>query len=325
MEEVDVDMQDSPSYLPECPICLDVLGTFGGPVTLKCGHNGCKFCLVKVQRSNARCPKCRMDCSQASLAINLELEMMLAMTKVLASCDRSPEMVAAAAQQAEDNIRVIRDERNKIRTHVFVVIVTLADMQHYFANGGRAGLLDLSQAERVCLPRSASLAHVHSLACAKTGRQPNHFQLRPWVGRGNDTIRPADVLFKGRNLQQALAPGNITYAGGVCPKTGIKIFYIWHHQGGGLHAGSRVRSHPRSGAYHPFQTWPAKGWNISASLRGSEAGICNPLPPASSLEQAELRDGDILIVQSPSDISAVAEDQNWSQQLSNFLLGQEAP
>ena len=36
-------------------------------------------------------------------------------------------------------------------------------------------------------------------------------------------------------------------------------------------------------------------------------GICNPLPPASSLEQAELRDGDILIVQSPSDISAVAE------------------
>ena len=84
-----------------------------------------------------------------------------------------------------------------------------------------------AQAERVCLPRSASLAHVHSLACAKTGRQPNHFQLRPWVGRGNDTIRPADVLFKGRNLQQALAPGNITYAGGVCPKTGIKIFYMF--------------------------------------------------------------------------------------------------
>ena len=40
-----------------------------------------------------------MDFSGARLAINLELEMMLAMTKVLASSDRSPEMVAAAAQQ----------------------------------------------------------------------------------------------------------------------------------------------------------------------------------------------------------------------------------
>ena len=35
--------------LPTCSMCMEVLGTYGGPASLACGHNGCLACLQQVK------------------------------------------------------------------------------------------------------------------------------------------------------------------------------------------------------------------------------------------------------------------------------------
>ena len=40
----------------DCPVCLEIVEV---PVTLICGHTGCKPCLIKAVTSNKRCPVCR--------------------------------------------------------------------------------------------------------------------------------------------------------------------------------------------------------------------------------------------------------------------------
>jgi hypothetical protein len=34
--------------LPTCAVCMEKLGSYGGPSSLPCGHNGCLQCLQKV-------------------------------------------------------------------------------------------------------------------------------------------------------------------------------------------------------------------------------------------------------------------------------------
>lgn len=34
--------------IPTCAMCMEVLGTYGGPASLACGHNGCLECLQQV-------------------------------------------------------------------------------------------------------------------------------------------------------------------------------------------------------------------------------------------------------------------------------------
>jgi hypothetical protein len=34
--------------VPTCAMCMEVLGTYGGPASLTCGHNGCLACLQQV-------------------------------------------------------------------------------------------------------------------------------------------------------------------------------------------------------------------------------------------------------------------------------------
>ncbi|CAM6025770.1 unnamed protein product [Sphagnum balticum] len=62
--------------LPTCAMCMEVLGTYGGPASLTCGHNGCLACLQQVQRHSALplCPLCRTPFdADLTLCLNLEL------------------------------------------------------------------------------------------------------------------------------------------------------------------------------------------------------------------------------------------------------------
>jgi hypothetical protein len=38
--------------VPTCSMCMEVLGTYGGPASLPCGHNGCLACLQQVEFPN---------------------------------------------------------------------------------------------------------------------------------------------------------------------------------------------------------------------------------------------------------------------------------
>ncbi|KAH8953247.1 hypothetical protein BDL97_08G014500 [Sphagnum fallax] len=62
--------------VPTCAMCMEVLGTYGGPASLTCGHNGCLACLQQVQRHSALplCPLCRTPFdADLTLCLNLEL------------------------------------------------------------------------------------------------------------------------------------------------------------------------------------------------------------------------------------------------------------
>eukprot|EP01025_Chloroclados_australasicus_P039009 TRINITY_DN4026_c0_g1_i1.p1 TRINITY_DN4026_c0_g1~~TRINITY_DN4026_c0_g1_i1.p1 ORF type:complete len:505 (-),score=55.99 TRINITY_DN4026_c0_g1_i1:1209-2723(-) len=50
----------SGSDSPRCAVCDEVLGKYGGPATLPCGHNGCVHCFASLQQSNEypECPLC---------------------------------------------------------------------------------------------------------------------------------------------------------------------------------------------------------------------------------------------------------------------------
>lgn len=62
--------------VPTCPVCMEKLGTYGGPSSLACGHNGCLECLQQVQAHSAAplCPLCRTPFdADLTLGLNLNL------------------------------------------------------------------------------------------------------------------------------------------------------------------------------------------------------------------------------------------------------------
>ena len=58
----------------ECPICFELMQK---PITLNCGHSGCKACLVKWATESPVCPECREPASAAAvgrLGTNITLQ-----------------------------------------------------------------------------------------------------------------------------------------------------------------------------------------------------------------------------------------------------------
>lgn len=67
-------------HLPICPVCMERLGTYGGPSSLPCGHNGCLHCFQQVQahKSDPVCPLCRTPFdADLNLGPNLDFKDML--------------------------------------------------------------------------------------------------------------------------------------------------------------------------------------------------------------------------------------------------------
>ncbi|KAI5073452.1 hypothetical protein GOP47_0011465 [Adiantum capillus-veneris] len=67
-------------HLPTCPVCMEGLGTYGGPSSLPCGHNGCLHCFQQVQahKCDPVCPLCRTPFdAELNLGPNLDFKDML--------------------------------------------------------------------------------------------------------------------------------------------------------------------------------------------------------------------------------------------------------
>eukprot|EP01018_Ginkgo_biloba_P004593 Gb_38623 [translate_table: standard] len=63
--------------VPTCAVCLEKLGTYGGPASLACGHNGCLDCLQELQKhlSMPLCPLCRTPFDSKSIPrLNFDLK-----------------------------------------------------------------------------------------------------------------------------------------------------------------------------------------------------------------------------------------------------------
>lgn len=71
-----------PSRFPP-PCSTEGLGTYGGPTTLPCGHNGCVHCMVYLQQRSPQCPLCRADFPpDVALKVNHDLKEMLRLAQV---------------------------------------------------------------------------------------------------------------------------------------------------------------------------------------------------------------------------------------------------
>lgn len=87
-----MDLGASADSLPICPVCCDLLGRYGGPSTLPCGHNGCLDCFAHVQSRNAFCPLCRAPFDpQQQLACNHELKDLINMANSMFMDDNTKE------------------------------------------------------------------------------------------------------------------------------------------------------------------------------------------------------------------------------------------
>eukprot|EP00873_Tetraselmis_striata_P045237 jgi/Tetstr1/465501/TSEL_000884.t1 len=85
----------SSGRVPECPVCLDRLGSAGRPVSLPCGHNGCQDCFASVQATNAQCPLCRAPFdSSAPLPVNYDLDFLMS------ACVPPPDWELVSSDQA---------------------------------------------------------------------------------------------------------------------------------------------------------------------------------------------------------------------------------
>ncbi|MCO5550456.1 hypothetical protein L7F22_003943 [Adiantum nelumboides] len=80
-------------HLPTCPVCMERLGTYGGPSSLPCGHNGCLHCLQQVQahKCDPVCPLCRTPFdAELNLGPNLDFKDMLEKLQQSSSADILP-------------------------------------------------------------------------------------------------------------------------------------------------------------------------------------------------------------------------------------------
>mmetsp|Transcript_4618 Transcript_4618/g.13264 ORF Transcript_4618/g.13264 Transcript_4618/m.13264 type:complete len:721 (-) Transcript_4618:1058-3220(-) len=77
-------MKSGQDILPQCAVCYEALGSYGGPVSLPCGHNGCLQCMASVQRRRPECPLCRaVFPADLPLTINGELRDLVALAATL--------------------------------------------------------------------------------------------------------------------------------------------------------------------------------------------------------------------------------------------------
>lgn len=91
--------------VPTCSMCMEVLGTYGGPASLPCGHNGCLSCLQQVQVHSTMplCPLCRTPFeADVNLCLNLDLR---------DAIERMQAAAAAAAMAPPVNYKAPEAER----------------------------------------------------------------------------------------------------------------------------------------------------------------------------------------------------------------------
>ncbi|GBG69224.1 hypothetical protein CBR_g3923 [Chara braunii] len=101
---------------PSCVVCLDSLGTNGGPASLPCGHNACLECLREMQARHATngkpvCPICREPFdSNTCFGLNRDLRDALERAQqATAEAERQAEAVAQALER--ERLAVVEAER----------------------------------------------------------------------------------------------------------------------------------------------------------------------------------------------------------------------
>ena len=78
----------SRSSLPSCPLCTELLGTYGGPTTLPCGHSSCIHCATYLQSRSPTCPVCRSPFpADKTLAVNCDMRELLRMAEALTAVE----------------------------------------------------------------------------------------------------------------------------------------------------------------------------------------------------------------------------------------------
>ena len=90
-----------------CPVCLELMQL---PITLSCGHSGCKPCIAKwvAQRTSPHCPVCREPASRASverLRVSIILQRVIA---PMAERQRAADEERAAKQRQRDTEEAAR-------------------------------------------------------------------------------------------------------------------------------------------------------------------------------------------------------------------------
>eukprot|EP00252_Welwitschia_mirabilis_P001927 TRINITY_DN1189_c0_g1_i2.p1 TRINITY_DN1189_c0_g1~~TRINITY_DN1189_c0_g1_i2.p1 ORF type:complete len:520 (-),score=91.08 TRINITY_DN1189_c0_g1_i2:313-1872(-) len=103
--------------MPTCAVCMEIVGTYGGPVSLPCGHNGCLQCLQELQNhlTTPLCPLCRTPFDpKVSFRPNFDLKDALEKIKVTASSlgnvISGPKSVNKASLQCSDGLESLEEK-----------------------------------------------------------------------------------------------------------------------------------------------------------------------------------------------------------------------
>ena len=96
----------------DCPVCLEIVEA---PVTLICGHTGCKPCLIKAVTSNKRCPVCR---DPTTVQYVQKLRVNIFIQNMAAPHLKEQRRAEAELQQELDRARAAEEQRRaeKART-----------------------------------------------------------------------------------------------------------------------------------------------------------------------------------------------------------------
>lgn len=120
-----------------CAICLDY---FQDPVSIDCGHNFCRPCIVncwEIRQQSFSCPQCRETTRLGSLRSNRELGNMVELVKTLRPeeaaeedggvCPRHREPLKLFCRQEEAPICVICRESREHRPHEVLPVEEAAE------------------------------------------------------------------------------------------------------------------------------------------------------------------------------------------------------
>jgi hypothetical protein len=99
---------DSTHDLLECPICLELMAD--SPITLSCGHTGCRECLLEWVHEQPVCPVCRGEATPETVA---KLQISIIIQNMAAPL--AGQMRADAKQLAQRHAKVEMKAGNKHR------------------------------------------------------------------------------------------------------------------------------------------------------------------------------------------------------------------
>ncbi|XP_057173872.1 breast cancer type 1 susceptibility protein isoform X5 [Ursus arctos] len=312
----------------ECPICLELIKE---PVSTKCDHIFCKFCMLKLlnqRKGPSQCPLCKNDITKRSLQESTRFSQLVEeLLKIIHAFELDTGLQFA-------NSYNFSKKENNSPDHLKEEVSIIQSMGYR----NRAKRLRQSEPENPALETSLSV-HLSDLGIVRSLRtkqqiQPQNKSVYIELGSDSseDTVNKASYCSVGDDEllqitpQGARAEASLNPAKKAACEISEDITNIEHHQSGNKDL-TTTEKHATEKHPEKYQGEVASGYQSETSLSEDRSGLSSQSDILTTQQRDTMQDNLIKLQQEMAELEAVLEQHGSqpSRSSPSLLAGSGAP